>query len=292
MGLYSAGGLLVLGLVALGTFGFAQAPRPEGGQQYYPDQPGTRPGGPAGKQAAKFASKGIEDEDVPYDHLPSQAVVRIEEGKLVIRQRAKHIEVKSPVGEANSPFESPYKLRSVVSGQTFADPGELAVFDMKGNRLLPKVWKDKLKVDTHVLLAYDGKTPNPRELTLLREDVLLIILPAVSHPPYQYGAPSPAASLPYRPSSFVPAPAVHPPSSYPAVVPPVDVGDPLPSISVGPTQSTFPPSPAVNPLPPASQTLPPSTNPGVHSNRNQERRSSPPSSMENTPSDSAVSAKS
>ena len=36
---------------------------------------------------------------------------------------------------------------------------------MKGNRVQPKVWKEKLTDDLHVLVAFDGRLPHPRERT-------------------------------------------------------------------------------------------------------------------------------
>ena len=40
------------------------------------------------------------------------------------------------------------------------------------------MWKEKLKTDQHVLLANEGKLPHPRELTLFKDDTLVIVLPS------------------------------------------------------------------------------------------------------------------
>lgn len=118
----------------------------------------------------KVPAKGIEDDDVPYTSFPTQAVVRLEDGKLIVRQRGHHYAaVAEKVGDQTVVS---YQYKSGVSAQTF-DPADVAVFDMKGNRLAPKVWKETLKADVHVLVSADGKLPNPRELALFKQDTLL-----------------------------------------------------------------------------------------------------------------------
>jgi RNA polymerase sigma factor (sigma-70 family) len=180
---------LACGLIALGAFGFAQQPFQQG-RTPGPDANGQN--GNAGdlppgtgkqqtKQAAKplFIARGIEDEDVPYGTLPMQAVVRVENGKLIIRRRIEFMEPVTHQLPGNQSVTN-YEHVSTISGVEINDPSEVAVFDMKGSRLLPKAWKEKLKMDLHVLLGFDGKLPNPRELTLFKDDTLLIILPASS----------------------------------------------------------------------------------------------------------------
>ena len=123
----------------------------------------------------KYAAKGIADDAVPYAALPGQAVVRFEDSKLIVRQRT-----RSVVGSMNSTNGQQfmnYEVRSTVCGKA-ADAADVGVFDMKGNRVADKVWKEKLKTDQHVLLANEGKLPHPRELTLFRDDTLLIVLPS------------------------------------------------------------------------------------------------------------------
>ena len=71
----------------------------------------------------------------------------------------------------------PIRCSSTVTARTF-DPADVSVFDMKGNRLQNKAWRDKFKNDVHALVAYDGKLPNPRELALFKDDALLVVLPA------------------------------------------------------------------------------------------------------------------
>ena len=106
--------------------------------------------------------------------MPSQAVVRVEEGKLIVRQRGfSYQPVTHLVGER---AVTSYQAKSAVSART-VDPADVSVFDVKGNRLQTKAWKDKLKNDVHALVSNDGKLPNPRELALFKEDTLIIVLP-------------------------------------------------------------------------------------------------------------------
>lgn len=82
-----------------------------------------------------------------------------------------------------------YENKSSVGGYK-ADAADVAVFDMKGNRLPAKAWRDKLKTDQHVLLAVNGALLNPRELALFKDDVLLVVLPAGSGAPANWGQPA------------------------------------------------------------------------------------------------------
>jgi hypothetical protein len=123
----------------------------------------------------KVAAKGIEDEDVPLASSPAQAVVRVEGDKLIVRQRgSQHQTVVVARGQGQG-FTTVQRKSGIHA--TKHDVGDVAVFDMKGNRLQTKSWKDKMKSDVHVLLGYDGKLPNPRELTLYKDDTLLVVLP-------------------------------------------------------------------------------------------------------------------
>ncbi|MBY0456437.1 MAG: RNA polymerase sigma factor, partial [Gemmataceae bacterium] len=226
-----AAGLLACGLIGVGGALAQQLGRPA----VAPDQPAqVRPATPvdpidpdapvAQPKAAepkKVAAKGIEDEDVPYAAFPAQAVVRVEDGKLIVRQRV--VEYKqvrgNTFGDARTPARDVVTTArvSTVTAATH-DTADIAVFDMKGNRLMPKAWKELLKADAHVLIAYDGKLPNPRELTLFKQDALLVVLPASAAPAVAsvYSAPLVEA---VPPSSFVPAP-VQPPNVVRPAVPP------------------------------------------------------------------------
>jgi RNA polymerase sigma factor (sigma-70 family) len=158
----------------------------------------------------KVPAKGIEDDDVPYTSFPSQAVVRVEDGKLVVRQRAHFYEpVTEKVGER---VATSYQMKSGVSAQTF-DPADVAVFDMKGNRVAPKAWKETLKADVHVLVSADGKLPNPRELALFKQDTLVVVLPNVAQAP-RYSVP-----LQNAPTLTLPAPTAPRPNTRPALPP-------------------------------------------------------------------------
>jgi len=123
----------------------------------------------------KFTAKGIEDDDVPYAAVPGQAVCRFEDNKLIVRQRTRSV-VGTRVDVNGGTAIASYEIRSTVSGKT-TDSADVSVFDMKGNRVGDKTWKEKLKTDQHVLLVHDGKLPHPRELTLFKDDTLLIVLP-------------------------------------------------------------------------------------------------------------------
>jgi hypothetical protein len=118
---------------------------------------------------------------------------------------------------------------------TTHDSADVTVFDMKGNRLLPKVWKESLSSDVHALVANDGKLPNPRELALFKQDTLLIVLPAAPATPAiaETFAPSSRTPAQVRPTTELrppsPTPA-RPNSTLPSPTPPVVVpgGEELP----------------------------------------------------------------
>jgi len=105
---------------------------------------------------------------------PGQAVVRYEDSKLIVRQRARS--VVAVRADANGTQAFSYEVRSTVCGKS-TDSADVAVFDMKGHRVAEKVWKEKLKTDQHVLLAQEGKLPHPRELALFKDDTLVVVLP-------------------------------------------------------------------------------------------------------------------
>jgi RNA polymerase sigma factor (sigma-70 family) len=176
--------VVVSGMFGLGAYGLAQAPanrfQPpaqdpfvvgQGTLLYSANGTAYEPLQPKGE---KVASKGIEDDDVPLPAMPTQAVVRVEDGKLIVRQRGYGYQPVVPDGAGGRVTQ--YQLRSSVLARTY-DAADVQVFDAKGNRVLPKAWKEKLKTDVHALVSYDGKLPNPRELALFKEDTLVIVLP-------------------------------------------------------------------------------------------------------------------
>lgn len=174
-------GILALGMVGLGTAivtGQDNAPRPMGRDPFAPPPLPSRPPQSAapgkGKPAEKIPAKGIEDEDVPYSSVPKQAVIRWEDGKLIVRQR--HHKMISVTADQAGRKVTSYQPSSSVVGYKY-DATDVAVFDMKGNRIQTKAWKEKLKDDTHVLLAFDGRLPHPRELALFKDDALLVVFP-------------------------------------------------------------------------------------------------------------------
>jgi hypothetical protein len=91
--------------------------------------------------ATKVEPKGIEDEDVPYGDFPAQAVARIEDGKLVVRQRS-HSYAPVTVAVPDGGRVATGLQRTSTVGATSHDPADIAVFDMKGNRLQSKAWKE------------------------------------------------------------------------------------------------------------------------------------------------------
>jgi RNA polymerase sigma factor (sigma-70 family) len=192
------GTVLGFGLLGLGAVGFAQLPgqehrvQPPAASSLQPLPADNLPGDfitqqPRAEKAEKVAAKGIEDDDVPLPATPSQAVVRVEDGKLIIRQRGygyQHI-----AQDIDGQRVHTAQVRSTVSARTF-DPADVSVFDMKGNRLQNKAWRDKFKNDVHALVAYDGRLPNPRELALFKDDALLVVLPAGAPGAATYAIPS------------------------------------------------------------------------------------------------------
>ncbi|HEX4612172.1 MAG TPA: sigma-70 family RNA polymerase sigma factor [Urbifossiella sp.] len=158
-------------------------------------QPQTAP--PAKAAAEKIPSKGIEDEDVPYPTVPTPAVVRVEEGKLIVRQRSRGPITwgpATPVVAGQAP--TPQKTGSQIVGRKY-DPSDVLVFDMKGNRLAPKAWREKFQNDQHVLVSWGGVLPNPRELVLFKDDTLLVIIPGFPSP--LNGQPAYVARTYYQP---------------------------------------------------------------------------------------------
>jgi hypothetical protein len=255
-------GILAFGLIALGAYGLAQTPYQnptrtplDGNQQNpYSNSTANNQSATPAKQAAKIIPRGIEDDDVPYGSLPAQAVVRIEEGKLIIRQRIDFVEpVTQPQGNRSV---TSYQHRSQVSGHSNVDPADVTVFDMKGNRLLTKVWKEKLKVDNHVLLSFDGKLPHPRELAIFKEDTLILIMPASVFPPVPAPPHAPAINgyptTTTPPTYYVPQTSYVPQTNY---VPSTNSAPPPPAIS-----NVLPPTAEV-PQPPSRQLTPPSATP-------------------------------
>jgi RNA polymerase sigma factor (sigma-70 family) len=259
------GAVAACGLLGLGAYGLAQVPG-QNGVPPIPDQPLPPPpavtvvGQPAnnpfwepelidaeqGKSAEKVAARGIEDDDVPYASTPSQAVVRVEDSKLIVRQRVAAYRATSQ--NVNGHTIHSYQRKSSVQASTH-DAADVSVFDMKGNRLQPKVWKERLKMDVHALVAFDGKLPNPREMTLFKEDTLLVVLPASQTAVTGYGAANgyntqpPAVTAPAVPAPFAAPPALRPSTPPPAV----------PSTTVRPPRAT-----PVPPTPPAgAPDLPP-----------------------------------
>jgi hypothetical protein len=125
------------------------------------------------KTPEKIPAKGIEDEDVPYPTFPNQAVVRMDEnGKIIIRQRVSAMTAKLSADKQYTRYER----QITVVGHAY-DASDVSVFDMKGNRIPEKAWKDKLKSDRLVLVSTDGKLPLPREMQLVKEDTLLFVIP-------------------------------------------------------------------------------------------------------------------
>jgi RNA polymerase sigma factor (sigma-70 family) len=188
------GVLLAVGLLGLGAVGLTQQPPvvKEVADLTAGLQPRPKAGGKEKAAPEKIPAKGIEDDDVPYGTFPTQAVVRVEDGKLVVRQRTRGVhpvvrEVAQAVVKDGENTEIrhkyvTYESKSAVTGYK-VDAADVSVFDMAGNRLSDAKWKAKFKADTHVLVAHDGKLPHPRELSLFKEDTLLVVLPNNPVPP-------------------------------------------------------------------------------------------------------------
>jgi RNA polymerase sigma factor (sigma-70 family) len=181
-------GILVAGLLGLGAAaGVGQQPRNSAPKAkpattaVEPDDeaqpPKSKAKDKAKAPAEKVPAKGVEDDDVPYPGTPSQAVVRLEDGKLIVRQRSRGYHMVSR--EVDGTQVRRYEVKSTISAKTY-DASDVSVFDMKGNRVADKTWKAQLKTDQHVLVAFDGRLPLPRELHLFKEDTLLIVFPGSS----------------------------------------------------------------------------------------------------------------
>jgi hypothetical protein len=248
----SLGVVLAAGLIGLGAFSLAQAP----GQNNLPQPevirvPGNQNGpGPfiapdpfngqyiiEQQKGVKVVPKGIEDDDVLLASTPTQAVVRVEEGKLIVRQRGTHFYTPVTIANNNGQAVTTYQRKSTVQASTY-DTADVSVFDMKGNRLMPKAWKEKLKTDVHALVSFDGRLPNPRELTLFKDDTLIVVLPTASGglDPLMI----PPVARPPEPTTTIPArPAVNP-TAPPALIRP---GTPRPPVVPQPPEDLPPSSP-------------------------------------------------
>jgi RNA polymerase sigma factor (sigma-70 family) len=247
-------GLLACGLIGVGaTLAQQLSPPATRGANMAPTvvladpETGLPVAQPKKEEPKKYAAKGIEDDDVPYGSFPTQAVVRIEDGKLVVRQRGHRYEpVTQKVGDH---AVTSYQRKSGVSATTH-DPADVSVFDMKGNRLSAKAWKELLKNDVHALVAHDGRLPNPRELTLFKQDTLLIVLPAPAAPAGAYYLPRTGSGTTYYELVTPPTTTAPPARVAPSVTPA------LPVPGTRPPQGRTPP-PANTPLTPTAPVPPP-----------------------------------
>lgn len=182
-------GILVAGLLGLGAAaGVGQQPskspraKPATPAVVDPDDEEAQPPAKskakdkAKDKAEKVAAKGVEDDDVPYPSTPAQAVVRLEDGKLIVRQRGRSYQMVTREGPDGAKLRQ-YEAKSTISAKSY-DASDVSVFDVKGNRVADKTWKAQLKTDQHALVAFDGRLPLPRELQLFKDDTLLIVFPA------------------------------------------------------------------------------------------------------------------
>ncbi len=237
-------------------------------------EPAVRATVPAkGQEPEKIPAKGIEDDDVPYATIPAPAVVRLEGGKLIVRQRTRGgVSYYAPAAQGVG------KVGNTVIGQKY-DPSDILVFDMKGNRLAPKTWRTKFEQDQHVLLAWGGVVPNPRELVLFKDDTLVVVLPGMPAGGGQYGIPRtayrqvqmPDGTVHYQPVTYYDGPTVNevpPPASVSVPATPYAAPQPLGPLPPQPTGTPHVapptlPAPATNtpsrraapqptPLPPAT----------------------------------------
>ena len=238
--------LFGIGLMACGLIGVGGALAQQLGAPATPDplgrtaplvandpfeQPAEGGAQPKKAQPKKVAAKGVEDDDVPYSAFPGQAVVRLEEGKLIVRMR-----IISYAALTNRTTDGQtltvYQQQKGGVHAAIYDTDDVAVFDMKGNRLSPKAWKELLKSDVHALIAQDGKLPNPRELTLFKTDTLLIVLPAQTPIPPTYGAATVGGNTFYAPAapatSAVRAGGAAPPAPTAPALPPLALPKPAP----------------------------------------------------------------
>jgi RNA polymerase sigma factor (sigma-70 family) len=242
-------GLLACGLTGAGIAVAQQFPFQNTIEYRVPinNQPGADPFAPEAQpnpqpkppEQKKYVAKGVEDDDVPYGAFPEQAVVRVEDGKLIVRQRVQMF--TAGYEKRGEVMVAKVDRRSEVQSRTF-DPADIAVFDMKGNRLSPKAWREMFKSDVHVLVGHDGKLPNPRELTLFKADTLLVVLPAQADAVEVPAAPGRAG---YRLRQYY-EPLTNP---YPPATPPVP--GPNPFREMIPAPGAAPPTP-----PPGGTTLP------------------------------------
>ena len=272
-------GLLACGVIGVGAALAQQLGGPAPPDPDAPPAAGFNPLGlpaadvqqPKPPEAKKIVAKGIEDDDVPYGTFPAQAVVRIEEGKLIVRQRVSRV-VSVPVQNIPGEPVVAWQRKSVVQATTH-DPADVAVFDMKGNRLAQKAWKELLKSDVHALVTGDTKLPNPRELTLFKPDTLLIVLPL----PVQAAPVQAAPAYAYPPAPALPGPVPNIEGTFnnipagPAVRPGGTLLPPPPAPGLPPATRPAPalPAPAApsTPVPPSpvvpAEGLPPVESPSA-----------------------------
>lgn len=231
-----------------------------------------QPAVPKKQAPLKSVAKGVEDEDVPYTSTPKLGVVRLEDGKLIVRQRSYYY-AEVPVVVNDGSVMMTQQKRSGVNVAA-VDAGEVAVFDMKGNRLPTKEWKEMLKTDRLALISADGSVPNPRELALFKPDTLLLVVPqqtssppaggfnvgGFTYSPLPKNSSPPAGEMPgLRPNTYVlpktyyePVPTAPAPGAFPP-----DSNLPTPTIPQNSTAPLFPdPLPTVPPSSPPPNTSP------------------------------------
>jgi hypothetical protein len=187
---------------------------------------------------SKLAAKGILDDDVPYAGAPSQAVVRYEEGKLIVRQR-----VRSYVAVTGKQQARTGKADSAPPGQTT----KITTYELRS---------------TISGKSIDGKLPHPRELALFKDDTLLVVLPAHAGEVSMSIQPQPPHPWPIQ-IHIPPIPNIDfkgvNQNAFEWTVRPISVSPSMPSTPAGPTapsppmRSTTPIAPILPPAPTATQ---------------------------------------
>jgi hypothetical protein len=145
----------------------------------------ARVGPPRGDEPAAGAR-------LPAGQPPVTALAVLSEGRIVLRVPATAYEPRTTLvqPEAGQPQRAvtSYAQVSVEQVQQF-EAAAVQAFDTGGERISAKALRGLLKKETAVLLAADGRKPDPFHLQLIKEGTVILVPPAPKPAPPLEPAP-------------------------------------------------------------------------------------------------------
>jgi hypothetical protein len=183
---------------------------------------------------------------LPSGPAPRQALVKLgKDGRLTVWWRtAVYYLPRTAVTQAGQSVTS-YVQESHVIADTY-DCEDVRVQDAKGREVSTKELRQRLKGETLVLVATDGRPVDPLHLRLTRDDTLVLILPTLVQAP----------ATPVLPAAVVPPAQAVPPA--PAVAPPPPGMAPAGTFTSDLGFPVVPAAPSAPALPPQTISPPPS----------------------------------